>query len=148
MTSRIEVQDVCERRQAMLASIPVGVTVIDAHRRLVEANPMAHIVLGLTDDPRPLDALRGHVADPITQELIADADLPWQAALRGTPVHERDVVIVPRDASRAARLVTMSSRPFPDRSADGQSGGAIIVAFDRAAILLRQSSVSDVAPKV
>ena len=133
-----------ERRAAMLAVLPVGVILLEADGQVVEMNPAAHRVLGLQHTPRSLHEVARRLTDPFSGAPLAPAELPWQRALAGHSVNDHDVAVVAPTPSAARRLVTISARPFRDPGA--AAPGALVLAFDRVQLLLRQPRPTDLPP--
>lgn len=126
-------EDIAARRAAMLALVPVGVVLLDAQARIIEANPSAQRVLGLHEPPWSLRELHGRVADPTTGEPIADRDLPWHRALAGHQVEDMHVLIRSGDAPSARWSVSVSARPF--NNLGGIEFGAILVVAEKTRVV-------------
>jgi PAS domain-containing protein len=122
-------EQLAARRAAMLALVPVGVVLLDARARVVEANPSAQRVLGLREPPWSLTELHGRVADPTTGALLADADLPWRQALAGRLVEDMHVLIRASDEHSAVWSVAITARPF--NNLGGLATGVILIAAER-----------------
>lgn len=128
----------------MLAALPVGVVLLDARGTLVEANPAAYSVLGIGESSRSLAPLARRISAPIGGGPLALADLPWQRALAGETVRDRDLAIAMDHLQGERRLVTVSASPYYDPVASAT--GALVIAFDRVQILLRQTRALDLPP--
>jgi DNA-binding CsgD family transcriptional regulator len=122
-------------RAALLAAVPVGVVLLDSCGSVVEVNPAARRLLGLSEAPLALIDLASRVWDPITQGPIRSGDLPWRRALAGDVVRNCDLAISLPAPDDERRIITVSARPFqvPGWSEDG----AIVVAFDRVQMFSR-----------
>jgi len=139
-----EPAQLAERRAAMLAVLPMGVILLEAHGQVVEMNPAAHRVLGLQHTPRSLHDVGRRLTDPFSGAPLAPAELPWQQALAGHSVNDHDVAVVAPTPGATRRLVTISARPFRDPGA--AATGALVLAFDRVQLLLRQPRPTDLPP--
>jgi DNA-binding CsgD family transcriptional regulator len=137
-------RQLADRRAAMLAALPIGVVLLDPHGMLVEANPAAYNVLGIGETSRSLAPLARRVSAPIGGGPIPPADLPWQRALAGETVRNRDLAIAMDHLQGERRLVTVSASPYYDPVA--AATGALVVAFDRVQLLLRQTRALDLPP--
>ena len=133
-----------ERRAAVLAVLPVGVLLLDERGSLLEANPAAYSVLGLSETARSLTPLTRRITAPIGGAPVALTDLPWQRALAGETVQDHDLAIAMPQPEAEWRLVTISARPFYDPAS--RATGALVIAFDRVQLLLRQTRVLDLPP--
>jgi PAS domain-containing protein len=122
-------EQLADRRAAMLALVPVGVVLVDARARVVEANPSAQRVLGLREPPWTLSELNGRVADPATGAPLAEGDLPWYQALAGRPVEDICVLIRAGDMRSAVWSVAVTARPF--NNLGGLESGAIVIVSER-----------------
>lgn len=139
--NRSNAEDLAARRAAILAAVPFAVVVMDGDGHVIEANAAAHRLLGIDGSPRGLKKLVGRVVHPVTGAPIPEADLPWQRALAGESGRDRNVAIISGSGGDQRRLITISAQPFRDPRS--QTSGALIIAFDRVQLLLRQSPLGD-----
>ena len=142
--SRSNAEDLAARRSAILGALPFAVVLLDNSGDVVEANPAARRLLGISGSPKALKKLVGRVVHPVTGTLIPEADLPWQRALAGESGPDRNFAIVSGKAGDERRLITVSAQSFRDPLS--QTSGALIVAFDRVQLLLRQSPLGGLIP--
>jgi DNA-binding CsgD family transcriptional regulator len=145
VTPQQDPEQVAARRAAMLAAVPIAVVVLDANACVVETNRAAQRVLGLGDNTRSLHELGRRVADPVSGAPLPPSELPWHRALGGEIVHDRDVAITAPPPAVSRRLITISARPFQDPVSPA-AGGAMVLAFDRVQLLLRQTLELDLPP--
>ncbi len=132
------------RRALMLAAMPVGVVLLEANGCLLEANQAAHRLLGLSDNARSMSDVDRRVTDPISGAPLSTSEMPWNRALAGETVFDRDVSVVSLPPRQGRRLITISARPFHDPAS--RAPGALVLAFDRLQLLLRQTLVTDLPP--
>jgi DNA-binding CsgD family transcriptional regulator/PAS domain-containing protein len=137
-------EQLAERCAAVLAVLPVGVLLLDERGSLLEANPAAFTVLGLSETARSLAPLTRRVTTPIGGSPVASSALPWPRALAGETVQDHDLAIAMPQHEAEWRLVTVSARPFYDPVS--RATGALVIAFDRVQLLLRQTRVLDLPP--
>jgi PAS domain-containing protein len=145
-TRSVDPEHLAARRAAMLAAVPIGLVLLDSRGEVVEMNPSAQRVLGLSHSARTLQALSKRLADPQTGAPLSAAELPWQRALAGGRVLDRDLLLAAPSPKTGRRLITISAWPFPDPAF--AAAGALLLAFDRVEVLLRQTPTADLVPTV
>jgi DNA-binding CsgD family transcriptional regulator len=131
-------------RAALLAAVPVGVALVDPHGNVVEVNPAAERLLGLSEAPLALIELANRLWDPITRGPIHTGDLPWRRALAGEVVRNRDLSVALPLPDDETRIVTISARPF--ECPGWSEAGAVIVAFDRVQMFARPTQSITLPP--
>ncbi len=118
-----------DMNRALLAAIPVGVVVHDADGRIVQANPQAPEILGLT-----MAQLIGREAVPTNWSLLDGAGLPLpddrRPAIRCLKSGQAlaDVAIGVQLPDRSRRWLRVSSQPLYDRA--GAIDGALVCLID------------------
>lgn len=132
------------RRLALLASLPVGIVLLDASGSIIETNPSALRVLGLRRQPATLKEVARRATNPVDGTPLQERELPWAQALGGNPVHDRDLAISAPEETPETRLVTVSAMPFDD-PASGELG-VLVVVFDRLQLLLRRTRSIELPP--
>jgi DNA-binding CsgD family transcriptional regulator len=131
-------------RAALLAAVPVGVVLLDSRGNVVEVNPAAQRLLGVSEAPLAMFELADRLWDPITRGPIRSADLPWRRALAGEVVRNRDLSVVLPASEDETRIVTISARPF--QVPGWGEAGALIVAFDRVQMFSRPTQSVSLPP--
>jgi DNA-binding CsgD family transcriptional regulator len=131
-------------RAALLAAVPVGVVLLDSRGAVVEVNPAAQRLLGVSETPLAMLELADRLWDPITRGPIHNADLPWRRALAGEVVRNRDLSVALPAAEDEMRIVTMSARPI--QVPGWSEAGAVIVAFDRVQMFSRPTQTVALPP--
>jgi DNA-binding CsgD family transcriptional regulator len=131
-------------RAALLAAVPVGVVLLDSHGNVVEVNPPAQHLLGVSEAPLVMVELAGRLWDPITRGPVRTADLPWRRALAGEVVRNRDLSVALPGLDDDTRIVTISARPFqvPGWTEDG----AVVIAFDRVQMFSQPTQTVSLPP--
>lgn len=108
--------------RALIAVIPFGIAVADAHGRIVVANPAANNIFGGTITGNAFGPRGGYTLHHADGTPFATADLPLSKALmRGEATH--DVEILVRHPDGAECIILSAGRPIQD--AAGRSTGAV-----------------------
>ena len=92
----------------VLATLPVGVMLLDADLHIQRSNPALLAVLG-----QPTAALHGQALPQFWPGLALELAAPCAQVLRGVPFSEREIAL-PATADHAARCLAVSGTPLHD----------------------------------